>query len=408
MRPILMLTPSLPYPPQQGAALRNWGLLHGLAQHFPVWLLSYGQTPVDPVLQAVCTKLVVCPAPQPRASQRLRALLTTRQPDLLLRGDSLVFAQQLRQWLQMQPFLAVQIEGLELTGYLPLIQQCQPDLPIVFDAHNAEATIQQRALATDWRQPRRWLAAAYSAFQVPRLQRLEQLTCQTAQRVLCVSTTDQQLLAAHQLSLPPLVVPNGLNFADYQPPSAPPPTPPRLVFTGKLDYRPNVDAVLWFAESILPHIRAQQPTVEFWVVGQRPSPAIRALQGKNGVHVTGAVPDIQPYVAGASVFVAPLRMGGGTRLKLLEAFALERAVVATPVGAEGFAVTDGEQLLLAEHATDFAAAVLRVLADPSLQRHLGQRARQFGAQYYDWQAILPALWQCYRQLAIDQKLEPVG
>src|SRR5207253_1981504 len=125
-------------------------------------------------------------------------------------------------------------------------------------------------------------------------------------------------------------------------------TGPILLFTGAMDYRPNVDAVAWFVHNAFPTIRRASPTAEFWVVGQRPSARVLALAGRAGVRVTGAVPDIRPYLRAASVYVVPMRIGGGTRFKVLEAMASSVPVVSTRLGVDGIGVQESQQALLAD------------------------------------------------------------
>jgi glycosyltransferase involved in cell wall biosynthesis len=173
---------------------------------------------------------------------------------------------------------------------------------------------------------------------------------------------------------------------------------PRLVFTGKMDYRPNVDAALWFAAEILPRVRGAHREVEFHVVGQQPAPALLRLDGREGVAIAGAVADTRPHIAGAAVYVAPLRMGGGTRFKVLEAFALARPVVSTPLGAEGFAVASERELLLAGDAGTFAGAVVRLLSEPRLATRLGLAGQRFAREQHDWSVILPRLLDVYAGL----------
>jgi glycosyltransferase involved in cell wall biosynthesis len=162
-----------------------------------------------------------------------------------------------------------------------------------------------------------------------------------------------------------------------------------------MDYRPNVDAVMWFAAEIWPRIRAARPEARCLVVGQKPTQSVQALAGQAGVTVTGAVEDTRPYISGAGAYVAPLRLGGGTRFKLLEAMALGRPVISTTVGAEGFPVTSGRELLIADSPVDFAQAVLRVLADRGLGRALGEAGRAFVRAHYDWRVIVPKLETVY-------------
>jgi glycosyltransferase involved in cell wall biosynthesis len=164
-----------------------------------------------------------------------------------------------------------------------------------------------------------------------------------------------------------------------------------------MDFRPNVDAVLWFAAKVLPRIQAEIRDIHFMVVGQRPHRRLDGLRSNPALTLTGWVEDTRPYIAQAAVYVAPLRIGGGTRLKLLEAMAMGKPVVATTLGAEGYPFTAGRELLLADTPADFASAVIELLRSPDLQFDLGRAAREFVAQRYDWRAIVPLLERVYTQ-----------
>jgi len=163
-----------------------------------------------------------------------------------------------------------------------------------------------------------------------------------------------------------------------------------------MDFRPNVDAVLWFARKVLPGVQAEVPEVHFFVVGQRPHRRLDGLRGDPAVTLTGWVEDSRPYIAQAAVYVAPLRIGGGTRLKLLEAMATGKPVVATRLGAEGYPVTHGHELLLADTPVDFAAAVVALLRAPEQRAALGRVARAFVEQHYDWRTIVPRVEEAYQ------------
>jgi sugar transferase (PEP-CTERM/EpsH1 system associated) len=392
---LLFLTPQLPHPPRQGTAIRNWGLIEHLARRHAVTLASFadeGQS-VTPELRAACREIVVVPAPRRSRADRLRTLLSP-QADLARRLWSPVMERALRDLLAARAFEVVQIEGLEMAPYLTA---APGRAGRVYDAHNAEYLIQQRALGVDWRRPGRWPAALYSALQLPRLRRFEAQTCRAVDAVTCVSEADARALRGLAATVTPAVVPNGIDLSAYQL-TARPAAPAQIVFTGKMDYRPNLDAALWFALEIFPRIRARRPEAQFIVVGQKPGAALRRLDGRAGVVVTGTVDDARPYIAAGTVYVAPLRMGGGTRFKLLEAMALGRPIVSTPVGAEGFAVRSGRDLLLAESGAGFAEAVLGLLADEARAAALGAAGREF-AQAYDWSAIVPRLEEIYARLS---------
>lgn len=399
---LLFLTPQLPYPPQQGTAIRNWGLIKHLAARHSITLLSFAETgqTVAPELREACARVFTAPAPTRTRVQRLRTLASPHA-DLARRLWSPDFAQQLSTLLRDTTFDAIQIEGLEMATYLSLLRPSSA--VIVYDAHNAEFIIQRRALLNDLRQPARWPAALYSAVQVPRLRAFERAVCNAARAVSCVSAEDAAALQELVPALSPAVIPNGITVDEYTAIHRLPSAVRRLVFTGKMDYRPNVDAVLWFADEIWPRIRAGQPDVEFVVVGQKPTEAVRALHGRNGIHITGWVDDARPPIAEAAVYIAPLRMGGGTRFKLLEAMALARPIVSTRLGAEGFAVTPGREMLLADAPQDFAEAVLSVLNDSARAEALGQAGLRFVRGGYDWSAIVPKLEALYGAVATSNR-----
>jgi glycosyltransferase involved in cell wall biosynthesis len=371
-----------------------------------VSLLSFvepDQPPLPAELQAACRQVVTVPLPRRSRAARVRTLLSA-QPDLARRLWSLEFSAALTDLVRDHPFDFIHIEGLELAPYLaglahsPAVMGSAAGGPrFVYDAHNAEFLIQRRAFLNDWRMPSRWPAALYSRLQTPRLKKFEAETCRTAHLVTCVSAEDAAALRQLVPDLRPVVVPNGIDFDSYQAAGAPPELQTALIlaFTGKMDYRPNIDAAAWFIEAIWPRIRAARPEAQFFVVGQKPPEKLRKLHGQNGVVVTGMVEDPRPYIAAAAVYVAPLRMGGGTRFKLLEAMALGRPIVSTTLGAEGFAVQSGRELLLADTPAQFAAAVLRLLETPAAAQALAQAGRAFAKAGYDWSAIIPRLEAAY-------------
>jgi len=409
---VLFLTPQVPYPPQKGTALRNWGLISGLAARHEVAVLSFlaldqAPEPAAP-LRAVC-HIETVPSPVRTLRHRLRDMLVTPLPDMALRLASASFAHRLAGWLAREPFDVVQVEGIEMAPYLDVVQahpapalpgRCQPRPLVVFDDHNCEYLLQKRAFLTDLAAPARWPGAAYSFVQWRRLRRYEALSCRRADRVLAVSEADAAALQSLVPGLQVAVVPNGIDtqaYSNFHPPPSTlhPPTSNTLVFTGTMDFRPNVDAVLWFARHVLPRVRADVPDVCFFVVGQRPHRRLDVLRRDPAVVLTGWVEDVRPYIAQAAVCVAPLRIGGGTRLKLLEAMAMGKPVVATRLGAEGYPLADGRELLLADTPADFAARVIALLRAPERGATLGRAARAFVQEHYDWRVIVPRLEAAY-------------
>lgn len=405
MASILILTPQLPYPPHQGTSLRNYHILRGLAaQGHTLTLLSFVEdaqsTAPEAIrpLQALCAHIETAPMPSRSTAVRLRQLLTSPLPDIAHRLHSPLFGQKLRHLLAQNRVDIVQIEGIELARLIDVVRVASPQSKIVFDNHNAEAALQQRNLLTDLRQPRRWMAAAYSAVQVRRLRRFERWACQTADAVTCVSATDRQTLL--RLSAPRVsitVIPNCIDVESYAAPEVPNLPQPDLVFTGKMDYRPNVDAVLWFADAVWPAIRCAHPGATWAIVGQKPHPRLARLRQVEGITLTGWVESVLPYLAGAAVIIMPFRVGSGTRLKLIEAMAAGKAIVSTAIGAEGFPVWHGQEIYLAETAQELATAVLHLLDHPQERERLGQAARVFARQY-DWRAVVPRFDEVYDQV----------
>jgi len=400
---ILFLTPQLPYPPQKGTALRNWGLIQGLSGRHDVSLLSFTEpdtgVTLAPPLSQTCERIATVAQPKRTRWERIRDMVRTRQPDMALRLASRAYEQALRDWMAEHSFDVVQIEGIELAPYLDVVRAAPQDALVVFDDHNCEYVLQERTFLTDLYSPTRWSGAAYSFVQWQRLRRYEARICQEADRVLAVSEADAAALRDLVPGLEVQVIPNGIDTDAYRASrrDVDESDGHRLVFTGTMDFRPNVDAVLWFAKEVLPLVRAEVPKVRFDVVGQRPHRRLSPLAGDPSIRLTGWVEDVKPYFERATVYVAPLRMGGGTRLKLLEAMSMEKPIVATSLGAEGYPVENGRELLLADDPGEFAKAVVSLLHDRARRLELGRTARAFVEEEYDWRVIVPRLEKVYEE-----------
>jgi glycosyltransferase involved in cell wall biosynthesis len=214
--------------------------------------------------------------------------------------------------------------------------------------------------------------------------RAERIYAARADHVLAVSEDDRDFFARFLDSRKISVIPTGVAIQYFQP-SSDRGDPNSLVFTGSMDWLPNEDAVFYFADQILPRIRRRMPKAKLVVVGRRPSKRLQALaKSSDGVQVTGEVTDIRPYVEHASVYVVPLRVGGGTRLKIFEAMAMGKPVVSTSIGAEGLPVQHDVDIILADGAEEFANRVVELLGDPGGRHRLGHAARRLVEQNYSW------------------------
>jgi len=401
---ILLLTPQLPYPAHQGTSLRNLNIVRGLAMRHEISLLSFleenqsdDHEAIAP-LHALCQQIKTIPAPPHTKSGRLRHLFTSRLPDMAHRLYSPAFDVALRRLLDETRYDIVQIEGIELARYMDTVRAASPDSRLIFDNHNAETALQRRNFETDKGNPRRWIAAAYSRAQMGRLSRFERWACAMADGITAVSDTDRAELQQNSPKAAITVIPNCIDVSEYTL-DEPNPIPFDLLFSGKMDYRPNVDAVLWFADEVWPRIRAKRPLTTWAIVGQKPHPRLERLRGLDGVTLTGWVDRVQPYLAGATVYVMPFRIGSGTRLKLIEAMASGKPIVSTSMGAEGFPVQSGQELLLAEGVGEMETAVLSLLDDPIARKKLTDNALVF-AQQYDWRQVIPLFEEVYRRSSL--------
>jgi glycosyltransferase involved in cell wall biosynthesis len=403
---LLFLTGQLPYPSHAGGALRTFGLLGGLHQAgHTLDLLTFCEAsqpdPLTTPLAALCRTITALPAPHRPVTARLRDLLTTARADMEGRYYSPVFDDALKRQLQTTPYDVIQIESLEMATYLGTIKRYGGAARIIYDSFNAEYELQRTMFLTDRSNPARLPGTLYSLIQWRRLRRFERWVCQGVDHVVAVSDADADAFRALLPGVRVSVVPNGIHVREYSRPARPEQLdlgPSSLLFTGTMNYRPNIDAMLWFTGEVMGTIREMVPTARLFVVGKAPHARLDALRQRPDVEITGFVQDVRPFLYSASVYVAPLRMGSGTRLKLLQAMAAGCAVVSTRVGALGLRVQPGEHLVVADDAAAFAQAVVALLGDPARRAHLGAAAHRLVASDYDWAALIPTLLTVYASL----------
>ncbi len=393
MAEILFLAHRPPWPPDKGDKIRSWNLLRHLAARHRVRLGAFVDDPADAGHAAVLERL--CAEVQLRPLGRLR--LGLRALGGLARGAPLTLAAYrdpaMRRWL------AARLPGADLAlvvsgGPAGLLVDPPCLRPWLLDLVDCDSE-KWRALAERARGPRRWLLAR----EAERLLAFERRAAAAAAATFLVTGAEAELLEARapELRGRTRVLENGVDAARFDPAGLDGPDPwpeapgPRLVFTGVMDYPPNVDAVLWLAGEVLPRLRAELGPVRLAVVGARPSAAVRRLAAPPELVVTGRVADVRPWLGRADVALAPLRIARGVQNKVLEAMAMARPVVATPEAALGLHATPGRELLVASDAAGLAAAILGLLREPARARAIGAAGRAYVLRAHDWAATLAPL-----------------
>ena len=304
-------------------------------------------------------------------------------------------ANGLRQLLLEQPFDGVQVEGIHLLSYLAGINALPQKPAIVVDWHNIESELMRRYAATEANWPKR-LAARRTA---TLLERAEQRLLSGAPVHTVASAREREVLLARSPRNDIRVIPNGVETSRFLQiiREGPPAAPKRsLLFVGSMDYHANIDGVTWFARAAWPAIHAAFPDLIFTIVGREPVPEIRNL-ASGSVRVTGTVDDVLPYYRDAFAVIVPLRVGGGTRLKILEAMAAGVPVISTALGAEGIEVTNDTNILLADDPAQILSALQRLHRDTDLQRRLAAAGRLLVAQKYDWDVLGEALYLVHQE-----------
>jgi glycosyltransferase involved in cell wall biosynthesis len=397
---ILIVTANLPYPLASGGAIRVYGILKGLheAGH-RITLMSFGENDAsDTPLADICEKIEILPFPERSKIDRLKTLLLTSKADIETRFYSENFELRLLSLITENDYDLIQFEAIEAACYLPIVRETFPNIKICFDTFNAEADLQRVIYEIDRQEIKRLPHALYSLIQTKRIHHYEGNLCRTADLVIAVSQEDQETLNRYRNDDSTVIVPSGIFVDDYLIPDETVDLGENaVVFTGKMDYRPNVDAMLWFADFILPQIKDAHLTI----VGQKPHARIQHLPERENISLTGWVDTVLPYLYAADVYVAPLRMGSGTRLKILEAMASGCAIVATTAAAAGLTDEAKSALAIADDEKVFADAVSHLLKNPEKRQELGDCARKMVKVAYDWSILIPKLLRAYQGVGLD-------
>ena len=377
-----------------GARLRNLHLATALAERCSVTLFQITQPAEEPASSntTVFEEVVAVPkGPSYTPANILRGLIGPT-PLTVLNYSSDKVAGSLAKILEKGNFDAVQLESSHLFSYLPVIRSARGRPAVLLDWHNIESELMYR-FASEAANPAKKIVARRTA---SLLEKLETTLLESCDFHTVVSERERQKLLLRQPNASVEVIPNGVDVASFSSVNSSP-SPSTLLFVGSMDYHANIDAVSWFVREIWPTVAHRLPAMQFKIVGRAPTAAVRAL-ASGRIQVTGTVDDVRPYYAEAASVVVPLRVGGGTRLKILEAMAMGTPVISTRLGAEGIAAADGDEILLADSAADLAAAIERVASEPNLRSRLASSGRKLVAGQYDWSLIGENLYRMHSKL----------
>ncbi len=400
---ILWIKTELLHPVDKGGRIRTYHMLRSLARrhHVTYVCLDDGLAAPDAIERAreYAQELVVVPfRPPAKRSPRfvidLLRNLFSPLPYAIARYRSAPLRQRVQQLAGAADLIVCDFlfPALNVPSNLPA--------PAVLFQHNVEATIWQRHVSV----PQHPLRRLYMRVQWRRMLRYEARQCRRFAHVVAVSPIDAELIRRQYGVASVGQVPTGVDLEYFRPSQPRPPASRELVFVGSMDWMPNDDGIRWFATEVFGRIQQRLPATRLLVVGRSPSPGMRELAARNGaIEVTGTVPDVRPYLERAALCVVPLRVGGGTRLKLYEAMAMGVPVVSTTIGAEGLPVEHNEHLLIADTPDEQVSAICALLTDRSQADRLARAARLHVEQHCSWDAVAERfLAQCPRRAAANE------
>jgi sugar transferase (PEP-CTERM/EpsH1 system associated) len=410
---ILWLKSDLLLPLDKGGKLRTWHLMRHLARRHEITYLAFAEPDTPPQSVEGMREVAAHVETVPRRDARKGSLrfyadaaahLVDPLPYAVGKYRSSAFRRRLQALLRERRFDLVVSDFLVPVVNLPRTLPC----PSVVFTHNVESEIWRRHAETSGNP----LVRALLRSQHRRMLRFEGRALARFDGVLAVSDADRAAfdrLYPGAVRQPAYVVPTGVDV-EYFDAAPSDPRSRTLVFTGSMDWLPNEDAMVFFAREVLPLIRAEEPDVRLSIIGRTPTPAVRRLADDPAIVVTGRVDDVRPSVREGAVYIVPLRIGGGTRLKIFEAMAMGKAVVSTTVGAEGLPVVNGEHLLLADEPRGFARAVVRLMRDLDRRRQIEAAARALVVEHYDWSAVAGTLEEALVRLvkAARHETAPAG
>lgn len=406
---IIWLKTELLHPIDKGGKIRTYQMLRELCREHEVTYLTLddGQAAPDALDRAseYAQEVVRIPFSQaakrtPRFYAELARNAASPLPFAIAKYESPAMRQALRELLGRRPADVVVCDFLFPSINVDRELPC----PTILFQHNVEAAIWARHAQVATHPLKR----LYFREQWRRMRAFEAAECRRFDHVVAVSPEDEETFRREYGVRNVSNVPTGVDTEYFCPTRECPRTANSLVFTGSMDWLPNEDAIQFFARDVLPLVREQVPDTTLTVVGRNPPAHIRALGDEvPAIRVTGSVIDVRPYLNEASVFVVPLRIGGGTRLKIYEAMAMQLPVVSTTIGAEGLPLRSGVDAVIADEPSDLADAIVTLLRDPALAARIGQTAGERVRREFSWQRVAAAFSEICEGVATQHRPEKI-
>jgi polysaccharide biosynthesis protein PslH len=386
---ILFLTDQFPYPLRDGGNLRSFHILSGLTRLHDVTLIAH-KPEDDGILPSFPLDCKVIPVRKQSRSSRIAGGLLhgvrLHGSLFLTKNWSSALLHAAESEIQSRDFDAIHFNHLDTACYA-MMRDWRPIK--IFDTHNFLSGMSRQASQGT----ASWSRRCLFDYEARQLKAAESEICLSMDRNLVCSDIDAELFRSICPQGRFEVVPNGVDTHFFQPDRDVPSECNSLVFIGAMNYFPNTQAASFFCDQIFPRIHTNGVKVSF--VGRKPSPEVAARHNGCSVIVTGEVDDVRPYVHASQIVIVPLQHGSGTRLKILEAFAMSKAVISTSRGAEGIPVEHGRELMLADTPQDFADCIDMLLANPKRRLELGRTARKFVVDHFEWQRIQSSVRECY-------------
>ena len=396
---ILYVLPQLPYPPDRGGKIVQYYLIREIMKRHKVWVVSLTHQERDreyaEIYRRECPNLTIFPAASRWSIPHIIESFSSIKPYKALRFYNPKMAAWIQKCIQDQIIDVVHCQNFYTASYITCDEPCGK----ILYKENFESILLERFIENSGHS---WFLRRAAKSQLSKTRRYEINVCKKFNQVLMISETDRERFAKYQPKAPLDVLLPGIDLEEFQP-GEEPPIAGRVVFTGSMNYFPNVDAVRFFCTKVWPRIRSKIPHAEFYIVGQNPEKAVQEWDGRDNIKVTGRVDDIRDYLKEASVYVVPLRVGGGVRLKILEAMAMGKATVSTSIGVEGLAVQKDENILLADDPDTMAESVIRLLQSENERKKYEKAARLFAVNHGGWEKVAEKLESIYEKAYLQAK-----